>query len=90
MLYRLSYQGKRSARNQSICLEGIFSSLQNLSFYYKKLGSVEESIVEPMLCDMREVLLSNFLTLEHSKLDLAITLPARQLHLPPLPDQGFL
>ena len=79
MLYRLSYQGKRLARNQSIRLEGVLACFSNLAFDDKEPCSI---IVELVLLGLFDILLGNFLAAEHTELDFAITLRLRQLHPP--------
>ena len=85
MLYRLSYQGKRLARNQSIRLEGVLACFSNLSLHYKELGSI---VVELVPLSVGDIFSSFGFAREHTELDFAITLRLRQL-LPPL-DQGFV
>ena len=83
MLYRLSYQGKRLARNQSIRLEGVLACFSNLSLHYKEVCVL---VVELILLCVFDVFVGLGFTRKHAELHL--TLLARQL-LPPL-DQGFV
>jgi len=83
LLYQLSYQGRRSARNQSIRLEGVLACFSCLPLHYKEACII---IVELMLLCVFDVFVGLGFTRKHAKLHL--TLLARQL-LPPL-DQGFL